>query len=289
MRQALVIALLAAALAGCSQAKAPPPHTLLDPGEVLVQGVVVDEAIRPVPDAKVTAGADRATTTDTDGAFELALMPGAVVLEATHPRFAPTQLAIQVASSPDGAQPPKVVLRFTFTAQQAPYTVLGKFDGYVACSLGVSVIFSEECGEGVGSPAGRFGKQGNNAIRYDFSADSPDLRTVVVEQAWEPTSEAGREMRVLFATGWTCEPACSGEAVGEGSMQGPSPLLMRADEEDLEPFLADPATVFTTYTLARNDASQVNVLLNQGFQLFVSQFYRAPAPEGYSFVASNRG
>ena len=31
----------------------------------------------------------------------------------------------------------------------------------------------------------------------------------------------------------------------------------------------------------------VNILLNQGFQLFVTLFYREAAPEGYSFVASS--
>lgn len=43
--------------------------------------------------------------------------------------------------------------------------------------------------------------------------------------------------------------------------------------------------MFTTYTLARNDVTQVNAVLNQGFQLFVVQFYREAAPDGYSFIA----
>ena len=283
-----LLLLLPMALAGCSGGKAPPQAVALEPGQVLVQGVVIDEAIRPIPAARVAVlGSDASATTGPDGAFQFALAPGAAVLEATHPRFAPVQQALQVVAPAAGQESPKVVLRFTFSAEQAPYMELTKFDGFVVCSLGVSVIFSEECGEGVGTPVGRVGKQGNNAIRHDFTADSPDLKSVVVEQSWEPTSEAGREMLVIFATAWTCEPACGGEAVGDGSMQGPSPLLMRADEDVLAPFLNDPATVFTTYTLARNDATQVNVLLNQAFQLFVSRFYRAPAPEGYSFVAGS--
>ena len=279
-----VAALLVAVLvSGCTGSGAPTgPDVPVAAGEVLVSGVVVDSAIRPIAGAAVQAlGTDRSATTDAEGEFQLPLAPGAVVLEATHPRFAPARLDLQV--TPGFAQ--SVVLSFAFTVDTAPYSTLVKFDGFIVCSLGVSVIFSEECGEGVGTPVGRVGKQGNNAIRYDFQAESPELKTAVVEQVWEPTSSAGQQLSVVFATAWTCEPACGGEAVGAGSVQGPSPLLLRADEEDLAPHLADPAAVFTTYTLALTDVAAANIVLNQPFQLFVSLFYRAPAPEGYSFVA----
>jgi hypothetical protein len=275
--------ILAAALAGCSGGTETPVDVPLGPGRAVFAGVVVDEAIRPVAGAVVdVTDSGQETTTDDEGAFLLPVPVGSHAVEVRHAAFAPLRQAIDVPEA--GAR--GIVLRFTFTASKAPYSTLAKYDGFVVCSLGVSLIFSEECGEGVGTPAGRFGKQGNNAIRYDFQSDSPALKTVVVEQVWEPTSDAGREMLVLLRTNWTCEPACGGDAVGEGSVQGPSPLLLRVDEADLAAHLADPATVFTTYTLARNDVSQVNVLLNQGFQLFVTLFYREPAPEGYSFVAA---
>jgi hypothetical protein len=279
----LVAAGLAALLAGC-QAEAPPPAEAVPDGSgrVVLAGVVVDAALRPLAGALVDvtdAGAN--VTTGADGSFLVPVPAGAHVLEVSHPGFATLRQEVQVPET--GLR--GLTLRLGLPASAAPYATLAKYDGFVACSLGVSVVFSEECGEGVGTPLGRFGKQPNNAIRHDFQADSPSLKTLVVEQAWEPTSEAGREMLVLLNTGWACEPACAGDAVGAGSMQGPSPLLMRADEADLAPHLEDPAEVFTAYTLARNDPAQANVLLNQPFQLFVSMFYREAAPEGHSFVA----
>lgn len=286
MRGALPWALLVAtALSGCSSGDGGGgTFDPVEPGEVLVEGVVVDVAIRPVAGATVSAlGGGATATTDADGEFSFALPAGSIVLEATHPAFAPVQQTFEFREG----EPVRAVLQFAFTASQAPYSILAKYDGFIVCSLGASVIFSEECGEGVGTPAGRVGKQGNNAIRYDFTAENPSLMTAVVEQVWEPTSDAGRDLSLVFATAWTCEPACGGEAVGAGSVKGPSPLLLRADAEDLAPHLEDPATVFTTYTLALTDPVAANVVLNQPFQLFVTLFYREPAPEGYSFIAGS--
>ena len=273
---------LALLLAGC-QAKAPPGADVpVGSGRAVLAGVVVDEAIRPLAGAVIdVTDAGLNATAGENGEFQLPVPVGAHVLEVRHPDYAPLRQEVQVPET--GLR--GLTLQLTLPASQAPYASVAKFEGFVVCSLGVSVVFSEECGEGVGTPVGRFGKQANNAIRHDFRPESPSLKTVVVEQAWEPTSDAGREMLVLLNTAWTCEPACGGEAVGAGAMQGPSPLLLRVDEADLAVHLADPEAVFTTYTLARNDAAQINVLLNQPFQLFVSTFYREAAPEGYSIVS----
>lgn len=220
-------------------------------------------------------------TTGPDGDFLIPVPVGDHLLEVSHGSFAVLRQTVTVPA--DGAR--GVVLRFAFTASEAPYSFTTKFDGFIVCSLGISVIYSEECGEGAGTPVGRFGKQDNNLIRHDFAAESAELKSVVVELAWTPTSEAGKELLLFFATEWACEPACGGNRIA--TEQGPSPILLRVDEEDLAEPLQDPATVFTTYVLARNDVSQVNAVLNQGFQQFVTHFYREPAPEGYSFVAGS--
>ncbi|HUR25544.1 MAG TPA: carboxypeptidase-like regulatory domain-containing protein [Candidatus Thermoplasmatota archaeon] len=280
-----VLVFLVSILAGCSgggDGGAGPVDIPVGAGRAVLSGVVVDESIRPVAGAVVdVTDSGLEATTDEAGEFLLPVPVGSHLLEVRHASFAPIQETVSVPET--GLR--GLTLRLSLSASEAPYEALLKYDGFVVCSLGISLIFSEECGEGVGTPAGRVGKQGNNAIRYDFQSESPSLKTIVVEQVWEPTSDAGREMLVIVATNWTCEPACGGDPVGAGNVQGPSPLLLRVDEADLAPHLQDPATVFTTYTLARNDVSQVNVLLNQGFQLFVTLFYREGAPEGYSFVA----
>lgn len=275
--------LIALALAGCAK---PPAgaDVPLDPGRAVLAGVVVDEAIRPLAGALVeVSDAGVNGTTDAAGAFQFAVAPGEHVVDVSVKGFAPLRQTVSVPAT--GLR--GLSLQVASSAGLAPYVSVLKYDGFVVCSLGASYVFSEECGEGVGTPAGRVGKQSNNAIRYDFGADGPSLKTLVVEQAWEPTSDAGKELLVLLRTNWTCEPACGGNAVGAGSVQGASPLLLRVDEDGLAGPLRDPAVVFTTYTLARNGPTDVNVVLNQGFTLFVSEFYGEAAPDGYSFIASS--
>lgn len=281
MRALAALLLLAVpALAGCGDT--PTPRDVpLEPGRAVLAGVVVDQAIRPLGGVRIdVTDAGLEATTDDDGAFQLPVPVGAHLLELSHPAFALLRQEVDVPAT--GVR--GLVLRFTATAAEAPYSTVAKYEGFIVCSLGLSVVFSEECGEGVGTPLGRFGKQDNNAIRYDFQPESPSLKSVVLDMTWEPTSEAGRELLVLFATNWTCDPACDGDRIG--TAQGPAPLLLRSDAEALSTRLQDPAVVFSTYTLARNDVSQANVVLNQRFQLFVSQFYREGAPDGYSFIAS---
>jgi len=272
-------------LAGCAKSAAPSaPGVVLDAGRVALSGVVVDEAIRPLAGAEVNVtdvGVN--ATTDANGLFLLPVPPGDHVLEVRRAGFGSVRQAVTVPAT--GLR--GLNLQLVPGASTLPYSTLLKYDGFIVCSLGASYIFSEECGEGVGTPVGRYGKQSNNAIRADFSPDSPSLKTMVVEMAWQPTSEAGQQLLVLLNTNWTCEPACGGNAVGNGSVQGPSPLLLRVDEADLAGPLRSPNPVFTTYTLARNGPTDVNVVLQQPFNLFVSMFYYEAAPPGYSFVASS--
>ncbi|MEA3166908.1 MAG: Carboxypeptidase regulatory-like domain, partial [Thermoplasmata archaeon] len=195
MRAALLAGcILASLLAGCSAGTDAPVEVPLGAGRAVFSGVVVDEAIRPVAGATVdvTDSGLNATTGD-DGAFMLPVPVGGHLVEVRHPDFAPVQQTVEVPET--GLR--GFTLRLSLSASEAPYSVLLKYDGFVVCSLGISLIFSEECGEGVGTPVGRFGKQANNAIRYDFQSESPSLKTAVVEQVWEPTSDAGREMLVL--------------------------------------------------------------------------------------------
>jgi hypothetical protein len=279
----LALALAASALAGCAAQQPAGADVPLGAGRAALAGVVVDEAIRPVVGAVVSVtdvGVNG--TTDAQGAFLLAVPPGDHVLEVKRAGSAPLRQAVSVPAT--GLR--GLNLQLIASTGQAPYVTVLKYDGFVVCSLGASYVFSEECGEGLGTPAGRVGKQANNAIRYDFGVDGPSLKTLVVEQAWEPTSDAGKELLVLLRTNWTCEPACGGNAVGAGDVQGPSPLLLRVDEDGLADPLRTPGVLFTTYTLARNGPTDVNVVLNQGFTLFVSEFYGESAPQGYSFVAA---
>lgn len=283
------LALLALlALAGCA-ADEPSgkdrPQAEPGAGEGTVRGFVVDEAIRPVAGAAVAvrsavggAGAPVQAETDARGEFALALPAGAYLLEASHARFAPTRSEVQVAEGFESS----VVLQFEFPAEMAPYHTTEKWDGFVVCSLSTPAFTSEECGEGVGTPAGRVGKQANNLVRHDFGVDSTDLQTLVVEVAWSPTSEAGTSLVVYTVSDWVCDPECDGNDLG--TEHGTSPIHHRVDRDALLEELEQPEPEFSVFVLADDEAGAATLVLNQPFQVFVSKFYRDAAPEGFSFL-----
>ncbi|HJQ93251.1 MAG TPA: carboxypeptidase-like regulatory domain-containing protein [Candidatus Thermoplasmatota archaeon] len=290
-----------------------------------IRGVVVDDAIRPIAGASVVVlGTGKNATTDEAGLFTVSgLLAASYVVEASHPLYGATQQSVEVRAGV--RDPPAVKFQLTRTILEDPYMQVTKFDGFIVCSVGGSVFASEECGEGVGVPCDvpvppgceRVGGQGNNVVQYDFFVDGPFVRTLVIEQVWNPNSEAtGSFYTVAPATNWTCDPACGGNLLGD--MAGPSPLLSRLEvangtvipnELNLQPggttrdeVAVTADTKFSTFTWPQWGAcdgltgptsdpactTQANYAANQPFQLFVTAFYYLPAPEGWSFVAGDQ-
>lgn len=251
-----------------------------------IRGVVVDDAIRPIKGATVEiVGTDKKHTTDDTGLFSFSgLEAGPYFVKASHQLYDVQQQSVEVRAGVADPDPVKILL--TRVVLENPYIQTIKYDGFIVCSANLGGAYSEECGEGVGVPnVGRVGGQGNNNVQFDFTV-GPGTKTVVVEQVWEPTSDAGRAFFSPVSTEWTCDPVCSGN--GLISMDGESPLYGVIDTDTLESneILPDE-TVISVFTWSSIETNPVGVVLNQPFQTFVTTFHYLPAPEGWSFVAGS--
>ena len=268
-----------------------------------IRGVVVDDAIRPIKDATVEVmSTDQKVTTSETGLFVFSgLEAGTYFVKASHPLYDVQQQNVEVVAGVAEPEPVKFLLTRVILAN--PYITTEKFDGYIVCSAGqADVGYSEECGEGAGVPCvqpalpcGRVGGQDNNQVQYDFTVDNMGLRTIVVELSWEPTSEAGAELLTYVSTKWVCDPFCGGNVFANGG--GPSPLLLRAEADngtigDEEFNTTEPFTVFTwANPYAKDPTGTTNaptVVLNQGYQVFVTKSYYLPLPEAWSFVLGDK-
>jgi hypothetical protein len=263
-----------------------------------IRGVVVDETIKPIAEAKVTiSGVMQPLTTDAAGIFSISgLEAGSYLVKASHPFYDEVQQTVDVVAGV--ADPPAVKLLLTRVVFENPYLQTLKYDGFVVCSTNVvtpfGALLSEECGEVVGVDCvvpvvgcTRVGGQGNNEVQFDFTIGA-GTKSVVIEQVWEPTSEAGTGFYSPVSTEWSCLPVCSGNRMIE--LQGSSPLRGVLDEAMLADFEIVPdSTIISIFTWADpgNQASPASVLLNQPFQNFVTTFHYLPAPEGWSLVAGS--
>jgi hypothetical protein len=195
--------------------------------------------------------------------------------------------------------PPDVKFQLNRVIFAQPYFNTLKFDGFISCSGNYVFVLSEECGEGVGSPnttcdeglpppcvanpvmpGQRIGHQGNNNIQFNFYVDNLNIKSMVIEQVWEPTSDAGKALYTPVSTNWACDPICDGNQIT--SMDGESPLYSQVAEKTLSAMNLTTNTTISTFTWA--SPSTTGVTLNQKFELFVSNFYYLAPPDGWSFV-----
>jgi hypothetical protein len=250
-----------------------------------IRGVVVDEAIRPLAGVEVQVlGTGKNATSDADGLFAVSgLLQASYVVEASHLLYGSAQQAVQVLAGV--RDPPLVRFQLVRNERAEPYTETLKFDGFIACSANAVVLLSEECGEGFPTPAGRIGQQANSRVHFDFSVSGADIQGMVVEQAWEATSDAGRGFYTILFANYTCDSAlgyCGGDYAHV--MEGESPLRGALDLEAIDTFGVAPGLLMSVYTYASPATMPAGVVLNQPYQTFVTNFYGRPAPDDWSFV-----
>jgi hypothetical protein len=261
-----------------------------------IRGVVVDEAVRPIAGATVeVVGTDKKMVTDETGLFSFSgLEAGPYFIKASHPLYDVQQQSAEVAAGVANPAPVKILL--TRVVLQDPYIQTLKYDGFIVCSAnavvpGVGGLLSEECGEGVGVPCTvpppvgcqRVGGQGNNNVQFDFTIGA-GAKTIIVEKAWEPTSDAGKALYSPIATEWSCLPTCSGNYLGE--MDGESPIYAAMSNDTFEEEVVPDETIISVFTWA--SPSYSGTVLNQKYTDFVTVFYGLPAPEGWSLVNGDK-
>ncbi len=286
-RAALVAIVLA--LAGCSQAAAPEPD--VPPGLGIIQGLVIDAAIVPVPDATVElAGAQ--TRTDADGRFRFDVEPGTYHLQVNASNMVPSQVVVTAVAGQTVQA--RIVLEPMPATQ--PFAVGSEYVGFIACEA-IVAFFIESCDAGTGA----FGAPDNHIFLPAIDA-VPDA--VQVEVVWDNTQSLGDSLTSTWASctgdaycdafGWTmcqhwgasplwCRSTADGGAasgtvgevnsigsVGHGRGTGVGiGLLVKADCT----VCGDPVA----------PESGVGLVMQQRIQTYAWSFYNAMPPEDWVF------
>lgn len=314
MRTLVVGLALLVALAGCSDAPSKAPAKSADFEEFDVEptattgillGVVVDEAIRPLADVKVgitlADGSANDKVTDGEGRFAFGdLPPGDYLVRASHFKYGPAQMTAKVVAGESNPEVNRIQLTRLFT--QEPFMEILAYEGFLSCAYAIGVsstcindytrVTGEQC-----LPTGEcycsggclrdyeLAKQGGN-IREYVAVIAPGWQSIIFEETWDPTSEAGQNLG--FTVSYFSRPDAGHWF---GSENGPNPLRMQLDvgvEHDSASYADDQPKIIpengTEELFVFFGAGSGSVVLQQQFKAFQTTFYYAIPPEGWSFV-----
>lgn len=220
-----------------------------------ISGVVVDQAIRPIPGARVhLPGMDLEHEAARDGSFSFTeLYPGAYFLTATADGHETAEAVVQVE--------PDQIVRVKFILQAlpppTPHHVTQKFTGYTDLSGAVPFF--------TGSPL-------CGTCRFTAQTD-PAARAFVIEAVMDPYQFAGgpaggNSFQYYVATEECCDYYLDGE--------GPNPLRL----------LASPATFGNETSVQLYVTPDAFPLpeVSKSFEVFVTAWYNADPPADWAIA-----
>ncbi len=261
MAMLLVAAVL---LAGCSDASSthddPPALKPVEPDLADIQGVVVDEALRPVANATVQLMAQEATTTtNAKGGFTFSqLQPGLVTMRASAPGYLPVQASVDLVAGEVAT--PKLLL--PIDASAVPYQELHHWQGFIELSASLATFATDLVLESV---------LNQSLCRCTFVFDVDEQPNAYVYEVYleenlpdGPTGPSEYYWELIGS-------AADGEI--ESSFD-PIPIYQVIDGS------AFPEE--RTQITARVTGSAFWPSLQQEYTLFVTVFYRADPPAGWS-------
>lgn len=270
VRPLALLAVLGLLLAGCSD-KAPVDDGLrLPDGSTVpldgsgtsattgaIAGVVVDEAIRPVPGALVSAiGVDATATTDDSGVFHLGdLAPGFLAFTVGADGF----LAIQASAEVVAGKVVQSKVQLVRDTSPQPYHQTYALDGLMQAWVGIGQFVAE-----IVIPGG----SGLCNCRLTVQPEG-NLTDAVVEAVWEQSfpDPAGLAEYYLSVE----------EVDDDGFLETQycySPCRMHLSAGDMD-WRGGPIE-------ARLDGADAWPSYNQQIKLFVTLFYNGPAPQGWT-------
>jgi hypothetical protein len=275
MRPAIALLAVAMALAGCAHAPAPPPAPTLP----VVEGWVLDEALRPVAGATTTlAGYPTTQRTDETGHYRLEVPSGTdatVTVEA--PGFTAKSAFVGAGF---GA---RATLNFTLARlpEAKPYTLLQDHRGQLACA--VSAVVGQDdpgkphqhkgarCAEVVPSEV----DDGNRWL-YEVPAGTTG---VVLEVYWTPNSDLSQAL-VLRA-----DIADTGETIGFA--EGTSPIHVQLSQLRVEQMHGQGhpglnLTILPGAGTGSHEHGAVGIFVEQPFRMFATAFFNQAVDPTYS-------
>lgn len=285
--------MLAGMLAGCSG----PAGSADDGGGPAVdglalEGVVVDEALRPIAGANVTTAGGLTNTTGLDGLFRFdGLEAGVYVVVASKAGFADAQAQTVLADTQDAAL---VKLILIADASSLAFVEAYAIDGFVECGVYFIVGYFAACSgpntvSTIACPA-----TGGAVCAGNVTGDrslillpldrAPDW--LQFEAAWDATTEASRVMMVQ--TGSTNRTAvATGDLEIINETVGPSPNLNIIAGQDLEESGlgkdVDSLIYMRLHTAPNPGAGGAGLAVQQPFKLLIHVFFGYTPTPGWRF------
>ncbi len=261
----------------------------------VLRGVVVDAAIRPILDARVslTPGGAQTRTTDT-GAFGFQdLEPGAYTVTVNATGFIERLTQVTVVAGVD--RPDVVKVQLEADPESTPYAQALVFTGFIECSTTLIAlcaapnIASEELGED--------NFTNDRFIQY-FEIDAPDPVLVQSELVWESTQAASDRL-------WFWHSHASHDGLFNGSFefrQGSSPILLQTDADEIAAEAQDDGLDPHWQLVLRVFSGDIDgttppmcdpvlgfcagpgFAIQQEFTAYTHLFYHAPPPSDWRFT-----
>lgn len=279
----LGLAVLAVALAGCSgnAPKADPvgPGSDLEPTETtgIIRGVAVDQSIRPLAGVVIAAASGELRTemiSDDTGFFGMdGLQPGVWFLSASKVGFDPIQQSADVVAGE--ADPAIVRVMLTENYALRPYSETYVWSGFLQCSAGVPVV------EASVNPCFvlSYADESLSSNVWNRSIN-PNPQTVQAEMVWKPATAVGSSFRLLaFVPSENVEDL---QPDDYAVAQSGSPLVLRVGAELLDNKSVGMDNELSFRVFPGQD--QPTAFANQAFEVYITVFYGAPAPEGWMFI-----
>lgn len=298
MRSAFLVGLLVLVLlAGCAgkSGAGAPEEGLAANSPGVLEGLVVDDAIRPLAGARVVLDGTQNLTTGPEGLFRFeGVAIGAHVVRAALAGYADAVAQVTVTTAGDQ---PLVKLQLLTDTSGVAFAEVQKIDGYVECGTRTGSSRFAACGTGNVASfivcAQAAVCQGNvSSDRYiviKWFDRTPTFLTI--EVAWTPTQDLGQNLDVWLGSAtkeqlqfYPETPSVWNRTAGASPLYGTMNSTMLADSGigDDSWFLAQ---VFA------GDAGQsgpvgLGVVAQQRFEMFFTSFFGYEPPAEWRFVVA---
>lgn len=229
-----------------------------------IRGIVVSEAVVPIPDVvvKLTDGSNQ--TTDAEGAFVFnGLEPGDYFLTATKAGYISQQQSATVVAGEKTPPITKVMLPVDQAAR--PFTEILPWTAFLQC--GAYVV------AGSVNPCFLTGSDNVHSFEFGSSGRIPDY--VLLEAIWDGTQPLGNNLWIM-----TLE-----ENRETREANGPSPLVVNATKQNIiDAHGNDTESIGVRLFPGVASDGTPTVVTNQRYEIYVTFFYGFTPRPGYSLA-----
>lgn len=272
-----VAVLLASMLAGCSSSHGSDGSTA--PGQVAVEGWVLDAALTPIPGASVVVQGAEANATTGDNGHYLLRAPSSMDLLVTVRQVGFVPQSRYVPAFSGSHQWINLTLERVISAD--PYTVVESWDGIMHCA--VTAVAREDPSrphehQGVKCSDALPEETNQNVWHYSIPFNASGA---IIELAWDPGTEFSQALVMKI------EAETTGDILG--FVEGTSILRLQVAAVNLARLLqSGDSTLRVTITPGAGTGSHehgaVGVFVDQAFTIYATTFYNQPADPTYSIA-----